>query len=162
MTELTSSNSMMFDDFTPPKQLVEQWYRMARPFWLLNDIATRAAFWGYSKCQAEYERAAMKLVEPTWLETEEESPMDKIDHYVAAKAIGAAYEEVLEHECVVTENDFKALQKALLMAIEQVAPENSIADIDYVHQAYVDGYRDALAALGKIAQYLDKLEASLS
>lgn len=79
----------------------------------------------------------------------------------ATKAIRSAYEEVLENECIVTENDFQALKKALLMAIEQVAPENSIADIDYVHQSYVDGYRDALAALGKIAQHLDKFEASL-
>lgn len=79
----------------------------------------------------------------------------------AAKAVRSAYEGVLENECVVTETDFKALQKALLVAIEQAAPENSVPGIDYAHQAYVDGYRDALGALGVIARCLGSLGAGL-
>lgn len=33
---------------------------------------------------------------------------------------------------------------ALRAAVNEVAPEKTIEDIDYVHQSYVDGYKDAL------------------
>lgn len=79
----------------------------------------------------------------------------------AVKAVRSAYEGVLENECVVTETDFKALQRALLVAIEQAAPENNIPDIDYIHQAYINGYKDALGLLGKIAHSVRRPSAKL-
>lgn len=33
---------------------------------------------------------------------------------------------------------------ALRAAVNEVAPEKTIEDIDYVHQIYVEGYKDAL------------------
>lgn len=62
----------MNDHLTPSQELIEQWCKAARPYWLLNDLAAKAASWGYSQCQAEYERAAMDLVEPTWLDDDDD------------------------------------------------------------------------------------------
>ena len=45
---------------------------------------------------------------------------------------------------------------ALRAAVNEVAPEKTIEDIDYVHQSYVDGYKDALDEILNLA---DKLEA---
>jgi len=36
------------------------------------------------------------------------------------------------------------LAAALRAVVDEVAPEKTIEDIDYVHQNYVDGYKDAL------------------
>lgn len=36
------------------------------------------------------------------------------------------------------------LAAALRAVVNEVAPEKTIEDIDYVHQSYVDGYKDAL------------------
>ena len=36
------------------------------------------------------------------------------------------------------------LAAALRAAVDEVAPEKTIKDISYVHQSYVDGYKDAL------------------
>ena len=45
---------------------------------------------------------------------------------------------------------------ALRAAADQAHPKAHIEDIDYVHQSYVDGWKDALAVLQEIA---DELEA---
>lgn len=39
---------------------------------------------------------------------------------------------------------FSAIAAALRAAIKEVTPEKTIEDISYVHQSYVDGYKDAL------------------
>jgi hypothetical protein len=44
---------------------------------------------------------------------------------------------------------------ALRAVVDQVAPEKTIEDIDYVHQSYVDGYKDALC---EILNLVDELE----
>lgn len=43
----------------------------------------------------------------------------------------------------------------LRAAVDEVAPEKTIADIDYVHQSYVEGYKDALYEILIIANELD-------
>lgn len=48
------------------------------------------------------------------------------------------------------------LTAALRVAVNEVAPEKIIEDIDYVHQSYVDGYKDALY---EILNLSDELEA---
>lgn len=48
------------------------------------------------------------------------------------------------------------LAAALRAAVDQVAPEKTIEDINYVHQSYVDGYKDALCEILNLA---DELEA---
>jgi hypothetical protein len=48
------------------------------------------------------------------------------------------------------------LAAALQAAADQAHPKAHIEDIDYVHQSYVDGWKDALAVLQEIA---DELEA---
>jgi hypothetical protein len=48
------------------------------------------------------------------------------------------------------------LVAALRAVVDQVAPEKTIEDIDYVHQSYVDGYKDALC---EILNLVDELEA---
>jgi hypothetical protein len=48
------------------------------------------------------------------------------------------------------------LAAALRAAADQAHPKAHIEDIDYVHQSYVDGWKDALAVLQEIA---DELEA---
>lgn len=47
-----------------------------------------------------------------------------------------------------------AIAAALHAAVNQVAPENTFEGIDYVHQSYVDGYRDALNEIRSIANEL--------
>lgn len=49
-----------------------------------------------------------------------------------------------------------AAAAALRTAVNEVAPEKTIEDIDYVHQSYVDGYKDALY---EILNLVDELEA---
>jgi hypothetical protein len=44
---------------------------------------------------------------------------------------------------------------ALRAAADQVSPEKQVKDIDYVHQMYTDGMRDALAVIQEIADELD-------
>jgi hypothetical protein len=44
---------------------------------------------------------------------------------------------------------------ALRTAVNEVTPEKTIEDIDYVHQSYVDGYKDALYEILIIANELD-------
>jgi hypothetical protein len=51
---------------------------------------------------------------------------------------------------------YKAIAAALRAAADQAHPKAQIEDIDYVHQSYVDGWKDALAVLQEIA---DELEA---
>ena len=50
----------------------------------------------------------------------------------------------------------KRVAAALRAAADQAHPKAHIEDIDYVHQSYVDGWKDALAVLQEIA---DELEA---
>lgn len=44
---------------------------------------------------------------------------------------------------------------ALRAAVNEVAPEKTIEDIDYVHQCYVEGYKDALYEILIIANELE-------
>jgi hypothetical protein len=46
------------------------------------------------------------------------------------------------------------LAAALRAAADQAHPKAHIEDIDYVHQIYVDGWKDALAVLQEIADEL--------
>lgn len=46
------------------------------------------------------------------------------------------------------------LAAALRAAVNEVAPEKTIEDINYVHQGYVDGYKDALYEILIIANEL--------
>ena len=39
---------------------------------VIVSIARKAAAWGYMQCEGEYERAAMQIVPPTWLEPEDD------------------------------------------------------------------------------------------
>jgi hypothetical protein len=50
---------------------------------------------------------------------------------------------------------FNAIAAALRAAVNEVAPEKTIEDIDYVHQSYVDGYKDALYEILIIANELE-------
>ena len=47
-----------------------------------------------------------------------------------------------------------AIAAALRAATDQVAPEKTIEDINYVHQSYVDGYKDALCEILNLADEL--------
>jgi hypothetical protein len=47
------------------------------------------------------------------------------------------------------------LAAALRAAADQAAPEKQVVDIDYVHQMYTDGMKDALAVIEEIADELD-------
>jgi hypothetical protein len=49
------------------------------------------------------------------------------------------------------------LAAALRAAADQAHPKAHIEDIDYVHQSYVDGWKDALAVLQEIADELEAL-----
>jgi len=53
------------------------------------------------------------------------------------------------------QEDRSALAAALRAAADQASPEKQVKDIDYVHQMYTDGMRDALAVLQEIADELD-------
>lgn len=50
---------------------------------------------------------------------------------------------------------FNAIAAALRAAVEEVAPEKTIEDIDYVGQSYVDGYKDALYEILILANELE-------
>jgi hypothetical protein len=50
---------------------------------------------------------------------------------------------------------FKAIVAALRAAVNEAAPEKTIEDIDYVHQHYVEGYKDALYEILSIANELE-------
>ncbi len=47
------------------------------------------------------------------------------------------------------------LAAALRAAVNEVAPEKTIEDISYVHQSYVDGYKDALYEILIIANEIE-------
>ncbi len=47
------------------------------------------------------------------------------------------------------------LVAALRAAVNEVAPEKTIEDISYVHQSYVDGYKDALYEILIIANEIE-------
>ena len=47
------------------------------------------------------------------------------------------------------------LVAALRAAVKEVAPEKTIEDISYVHQSYVDGYKDALYEILIIANEIE-------
>lgn len=49
----------------------------------------------------------------------------------------------------------RGLAAALRAAVDQASPEKQVDDIDYVHQSYVDGMKDALAVLREIADELE-------
>ena len=63
----------MSHPITPPLELVHQWMRQWNADHLnqgdqLLFVAAKAAQWGYYQCDAIYERAAMEIVPPPWLE----------------------------------------------------------------------------------------------
>ena len=64
-------------------------------------------------------------------------------------AVDALYEEDIPH-------DYCIMAAALRAAADQANPKAHIEDIDYVHQSYVDGWKDALDLILAIA---DELEA---
>lgn len=72
----------------------------------------------------------------------------------AAQTVWSSYEAILEYECTVTKTDMKALAAALRAAADQAHPKAHIEDIDYVHQSYVDGWKDALDVILAIADEL--------
>lgn len=47
------------------------------------------------------------------------------------------------------------LVAAFRAAVDKAAPEKTIEDIDYVHQHYVEGYKDALYEILSIANELE-------
>ena len=55
---------------------------------------------------------------------------------------------------------YSRLAAAFRAAVDEVAPEKTIEDIDYVHQNYVDGYRDALYEILIIANELELVSIS--
>lgn len=44
---------------------------------------------------------------------------------------------------------------ALRAAVREVSPDKTIEDIDYVHQSYIDGYKDALYEILIIANQIE-------
>lgn len=58
--------SFVFNPPNPSPELVQQWvseFQSDMPEQLY--LARRAAHWGYSQCEAEYERAAMDIYPPS-------------------------------------------------------------------------------------------------
>jgi hypothetical protein len=53
--------------------------------------------------------------------------------------------------------DVRTVAAALRAAADQAAPEKQVEDIQYAHQMYTDGMRDALAVLQEIADELEAL-----
>jgi hypothetical protein len=72
----------------------------------------------------------------------------------AAQAVAWAYDNTPERP--TGNHRYHWLGYALRAAADQAHPKAHIEDIDYVHQSYVDGWKDALAVLQNIA---DELEA---
>ena len=64
----------------------------------------------------------------------------------AAQAVLDAYENSYTESGLVA---------ALRAAVDEVAPEKTIEDIGYVHQSYVDGYKDALYEVLIIANEIE-------
>ena len=60
----------------------------------------------------------------------------------AAQAVWEAFNQ-FDHAGMHVDYGIK-MAAALRAAVDEVAPEKTIEDIDYVHQSYVDGYKDAL------------------
>jgi hypothetical protein len=67
----------------------------------------------------------------------------------------AIWEAFNEDEAGVFIDYGDKLAAALRAAADQASPEKQVKDIDYVHQMYTDGMRDALAVIQEIADELD-------
>lgn len=70
----------------------------------------------------------------------------------AARAVAWAYDNA--PETPTGNHRYHWLATTLRAAVNEVAPEKTIEDIDYVAQSYVDGYRDALNEIRSIAHEL--------
>ena len=70
--------------------------------------------------------------------------------------LSPAAQEVLDAFicCPVETSDQLALAAALRAVADQAHPKAHIEDIDYVHQGYVDGWKDALDVILAIAAEL--------
>ena len=55
------------------------------------------------------------------------------------------------------EKDYRCAAAVLRAAADQAHPKAHIEDIDYVHQSYVDGWKDALDVILGIADELEAL-----
>jgi hypothetical protein len=53
--------------------------------------------------------------------------------------------------------DRQGLASGLRAAVNQLLPEKRVPDIQYVHQQYTDGWKDALAELLDIAEELEPI-----
>ena len=74
----------------------------------------------------------------------------------AAQAVlGAYFTEANRLDREVS--DIEMLAAALRAAADQAHPKAHIEDIDYVHQSYVDGWKDALDLILTIADELEAL-----
>ena len=72
----------------------------------------------------------------------------------AAQAVASAYDDTPEKE--TGNHRYLWLAAALRAVADQAHPKAHIEDINYVHQNYVDGWKDALDVILAIA---DELEA---
>ena len=74
----------------------------------------------------------------------------------AAQAVLDAYGNApsLDRNYAVDELERICIAAALRAAADEAAPEKQVEDIEYVHQSYVDGMKDALAVLFEIADEL--------
>ena len=72
----------------------------------------------------------------------------------AAQAVLDAFNSVTYYP---DENDERMLAAVLRAAADQAHPKAHIEDIDYVHQSYVDGWKDALDIIFAIADELEGL-----
>jgi hypothetical protein len=70
-------------------------------------------------------------------------------------AAQAVWEAFNEDEAGVFVDYGDKLAAALKAAADRAAPEKQVVDIDYVHQMYTDGMKDALAVIEEIADELD-------
>jgi hypothetical protein len=61
-----------------------------------------------------------------------------------SSAANAVWEAFNQEEAGVFVDYGDKLAAALRAAVDELAPEKNIENIDYVHQSYVDGYKDAL------------------
>jgi hypothetical protein len=71
----------------------------------------------------------------------------------AAQAVASAYDDTPEK--AIGNHHYHWLAAALWAAADQADPKNHIKDIDYVHQSYVDGWKDALDLIFTIAHELE-------
>ena len=73
----------------------------------------------------------------------------------AARAVLDAFgKHPLDYDCPSHGLLYGALPAALRAAADQAHPKAHIEDIDYVHQSYVDGWKDALDVILTIAAEL--------